>query len=230
MADDLEHELFVLAQELKFKDVYELGQSLTVPLVVSNHQIQNYQDLVIQVIQFLSSDLVANVLVSVENKFVSEICPETVGLEWFLAELFWHGLVVDELQCVGKQFNQKMLLQLALDHLETLFALFLCRLKYLTNVRKLAHHVFDLFCQLCLAFDGLLVAEAQVVYCFKTWRRFTHAPVIQVVVKVLDRGGVPQCLKSHHRLFFGNKFDLEDHLWFTFFTSQLLGTSNDADD
>lgn len=50
MADYLQHELFVLSQELYFQDVHELGQPLTIPFVVSDHQIQNHQDLVIQVI------------------------------------------------------------------------------------------------------------------------------------------------------------------------------------
>lgn len=64
VAYQLKNKGFVGPDQLNLQDFDVLCESLTVVLVVFNHKKQDFQDLIVQIVEFFSRDLVADVFVT----------------------------------------------------------------------------------------------------------------------------------------------------------------------
>lgn len=185
MADDLQHELLVLPKQLDLENVDELRQPFAVILAVSDQEVQNPQNVGIQVVQLLSCNLEADMVVAGETVLESEVCPQPVWLKRLLTKLLRHRFVVNKLQRVSKQFGEKVLLQLLLHAFELDLAFCLSCSENLMHVAQVGPKECYFAGQLALVLDRDFVAEAEVIDGLNACRRLSNTPVDQVVVKIL---------------------------------------------
>ena len=153
----------------------------------------------------------------------------SIWLVGFLAVLFWHCLIVNELKKGCKGFDEANLCELFLQQFELLLAFSKDFADHGFDIGKLLVHFVRPVSQFFLSIHSNIPIEHVLILRSNHSSDYSHSPFVEETVELFDRLHETECLERYLSEILGHQLHLKDHLWLSIFARKLLLTSDNSD-